>query len=353
MQAQLDPLCLIHVTVSPESRVKVRSGPARAELMQQGWRNFLVKVDNKAGVTAELKVKSPNANPLYRRSGGSPEPQQRTPAGEVLNRFLDVNLYARQPINKTLSGLSLEYRVIQLYSRDVGKREARLQFDVGQGTQDLGFRNEASILFNCVPAVEVVLGVKDTDGTPTMASFIIRDRLGRIYPSPSRRLAPDFFFHPQIYRNDGESVMLPPGAYTVEYGRGPEYKVSRRSITVPAGVVSHRETTVFLSILGISWFWFFGTIMTVQLPAYTLLVLNGNEAISTALLAAFVVGVGTGSLLCERMSGRRIELGWCHLAQLDSACLLSISTSRKRYQHRSGFLDQRFPGSPRQHSRAV
>jgi len=72
---------------------------------------------------------------------------------------------------------------------------------------------------------------------------------------------------------------------------------------------AREDRTVFLSILGISWFWFFGTVMTVQLPAYTLTVLNGNEAISTALLAAFIVGVGTGSLLCERMSGRRIELG--------------------------------------------
>jgi 1-acyl-sn-glycerol-3-phosphate acyltransferase len=72
---------------------------------------------------------------------------------------------------------------------------------------------------------------------------------------------------------------------------------------------AREDRTVFLSILGISWFWFFGTIMTVQLPAYTLLVLNGNEAISIALLAAFIVGIGTGSLLCERMSGRRIELG--------------------------------------------
>jgi len=72
---------------------------------------------------------------------------------------------------------------------------------------------------------------------------------------------------------------------------------------------AREDRTVFLSILGISWFWFFGTIMTVQLPAYTLLVLNGNEAISTALLAAFIVGVGTGSLLCERMSRHRIELG--------------------------------------------
>ena len=72
---------------------------------------------------------------------------------------------------------------------------------------------------------------------------------------------------------------------------------------------AREDRTVFLSILGISWFWFFGTVMTVQVPAYTLDMLNGNESITTALLVAFAVGVGVGSLLCERMSGHRIELG--------------------------------------------
>jgi len=66
---------------------------------------------------------------------------------------------------------------------------------------------------------------------------------------------------------------------------------------------------VFLAILGISWFWFFGSAMTLQLPAYTLMILNGNESITTALLVSFAIGVGLGSLLCERMSARRIELG--------------------------------------------
>ncbi len=72
---------------------------------------------------------------------------------------------------------------------------------------------------------------------------------------------------------------------------------------------AREDRTVFLSILGISWFWFYGSAMTLQLPAYTLSILNGNEAITTALLVAFAVGVGIGSLLCERMSGHRIELG--------------------------------------------
>ena len=72
---------------------------------------------------------------------------------------------------------------------------------------------------------------------------------------------------------------------------------------------AREERSVFLSILGISWFWFFGSAMTIQIPGYTLEVLNGDETITTALLAAFAIGVGIGSLLCERMSGHRIELG--------------------------------------------
>ncbi len=72
---------------------------------------------------------------------------------------------------------------------------------------------------------------------------------------------------------------------------------------------AREERSVFLSILGISWFWFFGSTMTIQIPGYTLDILNGNETITTTLLAAFAVGVGAGSLLCERMSGHRIELG--------------------------------------------
>ena len=72
---------------------------------------------------------------------------------------------------------------------------------------------------------------------------------------------------------------------------------------------AREEKSVFLSILGISWFWFFGAAMTIQMPAYAADILNGNESVVTALLVAFAVGVGLGSLLCERMSGHRIELG--------------------------------------------
>lgn len=216
VQKVLDPLCMAGVHVNPESRVKVTQGPARANLMQQGWRGFLVKVHNEAGVTAELRVASPNAAPLHKRSTSSPNPTVSIKPADVGDRWLDLALFSRQPLNKALSGLSLEYRLIELYSRDVGKREARLAFDVGQGTQDLGFRNEVNILFQCEPAVEVALEVIDHDGTPCMGQFIFKDAQQRVYPAMSRRMAPDLFFHEQVYRQNGEVVLLPPGEYDVD-----------------------------------------------------------------------------------------------------------------------------------------
>lgn len=76
------------------------------------------------------------------------------------------------------------------------------------------------------------------------------------------------------------------------------------------------KRSVFLSILGISWFWFFGSVMTLQVPAYTVDILNGSESVAIALLVAFIVGVSIGALLCERLSGRRIELGLVPLGSI-------------------------------------
>lgn len=67
--------------------------------------------------------------------------------------------------------------------------------------------------------------------------------------------------------------------------------------------------TVFLSILGVSWFWFYGAVFLSQFPAYAKDVLGGNEHAVILLLAVFSVGIGVGSLLCERMSAGRVEIG--------------------------------------------
>ena len=66
---------------------------------------------------------------------------------------------------------------------------------------------------------------------------------------------------------------------------------------------------VFLSLLGISWFWFYGALFLSQFPNYSKIVLGGNEHVVTLLLALFSVGVAAGSLLCERLSGHKVEIG--------------------------------------------
>lgn len=72
---------------------------------------------------------------------------------------------------------------------------------------------------------------------------------------------------------------------------------------------ARQNRTVFLSILGISWFWLYGALFLAQFPAYAKNVLGGGESSVTLLLATFTVGIGIGSMLCERMSGKHVEIG--------------------------------------------
>ena len=67
--------------------------------------------------------------------------------------------------------------------------------------------------------------------------------------------------------------------------------------------------TVWLSILGVSWFWFYGATVLAQFPNYAREVLGGDESVFILLLAVFSFGVGSGSLLCERLSGHKVEIG--------------------------------------------
>jgi hypothetical protein len=236
IQAVLDRYCLLDVHINPESRVKVAPGPARAELVERGWRTFLVKVRNEAGVTAPLRLSSPQAQRVFARGprgfSMDPRPAQTISPADVADRWLDLETFDKPPLTATLSGLEVEYRIVQLSSRDMGKREATIVADVGQGSQDLGFRSEAPILFSIQPSVDVTLRVRDEHGRPTVAAFVIRDAQQRVHPSPAKRLAPDFAFHPQVYRADGETVRLAEGVYDVEVSRGPEYVAQRQRVTV-------------------------------------------------------------------------------------------------------------------------
>jgi 1-acyl-sn-glycerol-3-phosphate acyltransferase len=72
---------------------------------------------------------------------------------------------------------------------------------------------------------------------------------------------------------------------------------------------SSQNRTVFLSMLGNSWFWFYGALMLSQFPVYAKDYLHGDHSVFVLLLTVFSLGIGTGSLLCERLSGRKVEIG--------------------------------------------
>jgi hypothetical protein len=132
VQKLLDPLCLVAVPINPESRVKAVRGPAPAELHRGQPRVVLIKVVNEAGGTPAVKV-----------SGL----QVHSPGQDGEGRWLQAEVVPEPPLGKTLTGDRLEYLPLRLTAHEAGKREATLRFDVGQGTQDLGFRAEVPVLF--------------------------------------------------------------------------------------------------------------------------------------------------------------------------------------------------------------
>jgi hypothetical protein len=133
VQKLLDPHCLIAVSINAESRVKASRGPAVVRLEQNRPAVVLLKVNNDGGVTHALRVYGPELVRAGERGAGS---------------WLEAALLTEAPFAPELTGRRLEYRLLRLTARATGKREATFQFDVGQGTQDLGFRAEVPILFS-------------------------------------------------------------------------------------------------------------------------------------------------------------------------------------------------------------
>jgi hypothetical protein len=241
LQELLDARVLLAVHINPEARVKVARGPAPAVLQQAGYTPVLVKIVNESGGTQRLRIGSPQSGPVYagmsKLSGErmqQPHLRENENTERRTDRFLELEMLTTAPMTATLSGLDVEYAVALIYSSESGRREATVTFDVGQGTQDLGFRAEVPVLFNVKPAIAVKLRVLDHDGTPTTARFQFVDQHGHVFPPQAKRSAPDLFFQKHIYRANGEDVLLPPGDFTMFYGRGPEYRWIKRAVKIDA-----------------------------------------------------------------------------------------------------------------------
>ncbi len=91
----------------------------------------------------------------------------------------------------------------------------------------------------------------------------------------------------------------------------PELKISRNPFaeSVRNLKFSSQNRTVFLSMLGNSWFWFYGALLLSQFPVYAKDYLNGDHSVFVLLLTVFSLGIGAGSLLCEKLSGHKVEIG--------------------------------------------
>ena len=123
------PPALITVTITPEARVKAAAENGARELQQGDWREFSIVIENTAGITAPLVVESEQA--------------MTDAADKSRDRWLQITLRPATP----LTGKPQETRTLRLWSRDAGVRTAVLNFNAGQGTQDLGFRSDVTLTF--------------------------------------------------------------------------------------------------------------------------------------------------------------------------------------------------------------
>ncbi len=111
----------------------------------------------------------------------------------------------------------------------------------------------------------------------------------------------------------------------------PELKINWNPIPESRAIMrlTRRTLAVRNAVLGVSWFWFIGTVLTAQLPTYAQLNLGGQQDLYVFALALFSIGTGAGSLLCERLSGRTVEIGLVPLGAFGiSAFLLDLYFAR-------------------------
>ncbi len=356
VQRFLDPECDFLIEIEKDGTIKPQLLKASLGLDENGWRTSLVKVINRSGVAAKLRAESPNALPI-----------PNGPADEVSKRWLELRLFEGRPMTANLSGLGLEYRIMQLYASQPGEKSATIEFNVSgfpnksspiirqwrfaKSTDGWGKPNSCTIeakldalhieqtgadpyvsapvkargaqmrlkwwgraaedgiaqvfwwtkelpqpdgsrlaniqvfkdreqeysaeflvegdlagvridpnggpgstridwidleyasgeglewtnlVVPCMVADSHVVhfNVTDYDGTPCMASFEIRDSSGRVYPSQTKRQAPDMFFQTQIYRETGETIRLPNGTYRVRCNHGPESTTEFKQLVV-------------------------------------------------------------------------------------------------------------------------
>ena len=254
IQQVLDPLCLAGVQHQPGEPREGRRRPGRPAADATRLARVPGEGAQRSGRDRRTAREQPQRGPPAPPLGFQPGTQAADHAAGSRHRWMDVSLYTKQPINKSLSGLALEYRVVQLYSRDTGKREAKLAFDVGQGTQDLGFRNELNVLFDCRAGRGSEPRShgrrRHADHRAVRDPRCARPRLSLAQPRAWLRTSSSTT---RSIAHNGETVLLPPGKYRVSYTRGPEYRMLERGRSTVPRRAARRTRSRSASSAGSSW----------------------------------------------------------------------------------------------------
>ncbi|WP_152361771.1 CehA/McbA family metallohydrolase [Microlunatus speluncae] len=237
----LAPHLLLEFGVGPRGPELIKQLGGRAQLVQGGWRSFLICADNPGGIEAGFSVGGGGSDVTW-ASGMVTRPylpDRVEHASTIRDRWW---YELRLDGSGALTGRELEFFVLSIYSRDAGQRTAPITIGRSPGPKLDGDRQgdsweqtqrrrigtagstQLELEVEATPARDVVFDVRDSDGRTCMASIIVRDDVGRVYPSRGLRLAPDMFFQDQVYRASGEILRLPAGQYDVTAWRGPEYR---------------------------------------------------------------------------------------------------------------------------------
>jgi hypothetical protein len=131
-----EPLTILKVQINPESRVKLAPVTLPESLVQHRTQRFLIEIHNEARIQAPLRIRALD------QSAGDIQPAD----------WCDVRLMDNLVSSSVLSGEETEWKLLELRSDLAGRREVRFEADVGQGTQDLGFRASADVLLKVNPS---------------------------------------------------------------------------------------------------------------------------------------------------------------------------------------------------------
>ena len=230
IQKVLDPLCLAGVNINPESRVKVAGGPAAAKLHaarlarvprqgSQRSRRHRAAACAEPQRRAALQAQQRHARP---QAVGQAQRRARSLAGRRDVRRAAARRKALGPGAASIASCSSTAA-----TRASARRSSRSTSARGRRTS--ASATKLNMLFECEPAVPVTLEVIDDDGKPTTGPVRVSRRAGPRLSRATRRLAPDFFFHDQIYRHSGEDGAAAAGQVSKStYTRGPEYRILKR-----------------------------------------------------------------------------------------------------------------------------